>query len=173
MTYLEIFWSFFRIGLFSFGGGYAMVTMIRHETVVLHHWISATEFVDLIAISEMTPGPIGINSATFIGYQVAGVLGSLVATVAVVLPSLLIVSILAYAFVRFRSNAVVARVLQMLRPVVISLIVAAAIVVLPPAITSPSTAIIGLVCLVLLQFTRSSPLLVLVGAGLAGVIFLR
>ncbi len=83
MAYLEIFWSFFRIGLFSFGGGYAMVTMIRQETVVLHNWISATEFVDLIAISEMTPGPIGINSATFIGYQVAGVLGSLVATVLV------------------------------------------------------------------------------------------
>lgn len=173
MTYLEIFWSFFRIGLFSFGGGYAMVTMIRHETVVLHNWISATEFVDLIAISEMTPGPIGINSATFIGYQVAGVPGSLIATVAVVLPSLLIVSILTYAFVRLQSNAVMARVLQVLRPVVISLIVAAAIVVLPSAITGPGTAVIGVVCLGLLHFTRVSPLLVLAGAGVAGVIFLR
>jgi chromate transporter len=172
MAYLDLFWSFFRIGLFSFGGGYAMVTMIRLETVQLHDWISAADFVDLIAISEMTPGPIGINSATFIGYQVGGVLGSAVATVAIVLPSLVIVSLLTYAFVRLRQNPVVACVLGVLRPVFISLIAAAAVVVLPPAIVDIRTGAIGLACLALLQFTRVSPLLVLAGAGVVGALFL-
>ena len=172
MAYLELFWSFFRIGLFSFGGGYAMVTMIRLETVVLHSWVSATDFVDLIAISEMTPGPIGINSATLIGYRVGGILGSVVATVAVVLPSFVIVSILAYAFLRLRNNAVVARVLQVLRPVVISLVAAAALVVLPSAIIDVRTAAIGIACLALLQFTRVNPLLVLAGAGVVGALLL-
>ncbi|NLV89566.1 MAG: chromate transporter, partial [Tissierellia bacterium] len=89
---IKLFISFFKIGAFSFGGGYAMLPLIKEEIIDVHGWLTNTEFIDIIAISEMTPGPIAINSATFLGYKVAGVLGSVVATIAVVLPSFIVMS---------------------------------------------------------------------------------
>ena len=92
MIYLELFYTFFIIGAFTFGGGYAMLSLIQNEVVVEHEWISAQQFTEIVAISQMTPGPIGINSATYIGYSVTGnVFGSLLATTAVMLPSFIIV----------------------------------------------------------------------------------
>jgi chromate transporter len=90
MIYLQLFASFFKIGLFSFGGGYAMITLISDE-IAKHHWLLQSEFVRIIGIAEMTPGPIAVNSATFIGYKTAGILGATLATAGVALPSLLII----------------------------------------------------------------------------------
>ena len=103
MIFLQLFYTFFKIGLFGFGGGYAMISMIQGEVVTRHEWLSSTEFTDIIAISQMTPGPIGINSATYVGYSAVvnagyshaiGVLGSTVATVSVVLPSFFIMVVI-------------------------------------------------------------------------------
>ena len=87
MIYLQLFWSFFQIGLFSFGGGYAALPLIQTQVVDLHHWLSMSEFMDLITISQMTPGPIAINSATFVGIQIAGPWGAVVSTLGCILPS--------------------------------------------------------------------------------------
>ena len=97
MIFLSLFITFFEIGLFGFGGGYGMLSLIQHETVETHHWLSTAEFTDIVAISQMTPGPIGINSATYIGYVVTGsVLGSLVTTFTVVLPPFILTLIAAH-----------------------------------------------------------------------------
>src|SRR5690554_3236556 len=89
-TLIELFISFFKIGAFSFGGGYAMLPLIKEETIEIHGWLTNAEFIDILAISEMTPGPIAINAATFLGYRVSGVIGSIVATIAVSLPSFIV-----------------------------------------------------------------------------------
>lgn len=137
MILVRLFLTFFLIGAFTIGGGYAMLTLIEHMVVDVHGWITEAAFTDIVAISQMTPGPIGINSATYIGYSVlegtgAGpvgcFLGSLVATTAVVLPSFLIVLALVKAYDRIKENAVFRDTMQMLRPTVIGLIGAAALV---------------------------------------------
>ena len=110
MLYLELFITFFQIGLFGFGGGYAMLSMIQGEVVTSHGWLSASEFTDIVAISQMTPGPIGINSATYVGYTAAinagyshvwGILGSITATFAVVLPSFILMIAISKFFLKF------------------------------------------------------------------------
>ena len=100
MLYLQLFWSFFQIGLFSIGGGYAAMPLIQNQVVDLHHWLTLSEFTDLITISQMTPGPIAINSATFVGIRIGGVGGALVSTLGCILPSLIIVMTLAYFYTK-------------------------------------------------------------------------
>ena len=96
MIYLELFWSFFKIGLLSIGGGYAAMPIIQNQVIDIHHWLTMTQFTDIITIAEMTPGPIAINSASFVGIQVAGFCGAVIATVGCVFPSCIIVMVLAY-----------------------------------------------------------------------------
>ena len=122
MIYLELFWCFFQIGLFSIGGGYAAMPLIRHQVVEVHDWLTMAEFADIITISQMTPGPISINSATFVGINIAGIPGALVATFGCVLPSCLIVLALAFAYYRFRGFRMVRNVLLQLRAAVVSMI---------------------------------------------------
>ena len=128
--------------MFTIGGGYAMISLIQHQVVVAHGWISAEAFTDIIAISQMTPGPIGINSATYIGYSViealgyshaACVAGSMLATIAVVLPSFLITYWICRLYVRLKDNAVLAAVLKSFKPLVIGLLAAAAIALMTPS----------------------------------------
>ena len=107
MIYLQLFWSFFQIGLFSIGGGYAAMPFIQAQVVELHHWLEMTEFTDLVTIAEMTPGPISINSATFVGTRIAGFWGALTATLGCIAPSILIVSILAFVYFHFKDMVVV------------------------------------------------------------------
>ena len=95
MNYLNLFWSFFQIGLFSIGGGYAAMPLIQNQVVDIHHWLTMAEFADIMTIAEMTPGPIAINSATFVGIQVGGIWGAVIATLGCVCPSSIIVMILA------------------------------------------------------------------------------
>ena len=127
MIYIQLFYTFFIIGLFTFGGGYAMLSLIQNEVVVNHNWITAGEFTDMVAISQMTPGPIGINSATYVGYAVSGnILGSLTATFAVCLPSFLIILAICRIYAKFKESNIFASLMKTLRPIVIGMIGAAA-----------------------------------------------
>ena len=103
MIYWQLFWSFFQIGLFSIGGGYAAMPLIQHQVVDVHPWLTMAQFSDIITISQMTPGPISINSATFVGLQVGGIPGAVIATIGNVLPSCIIVLSLAFAYYRYRK----------------------------------------------------------------------
>jgi chromate transporter len=134
---LQLFWTFFLIGLFTFGGGYAMLSLIQTEVVVEHAWLSESVFTDIVAISQMTPGPIGINCATYVGYDVMtatgaghlmGIVGSLTATLAITLPSFIIVLMLVRFYTRVKGSPVFEGVMGVVRPAVVGLIGAAAVI---------------------------------------------
>ena len=127
MTFTELFWSFFQIGLFSIGGGYAAMPLIQHQVVDVHPWLTMSQFADIMTIAEMTPGPIAVNSATFVGIQVAGIPGAIIATLGCILPSCIIVMTLAYVYYRFRKLSMVQGVLAGLRPAVVAMIASAGI----------------------------------------------
>ncbi|MBQ8672682.1 MAG: chromate transporter [Bacteroides sp.] len=131
MIYLQLFYTFFKIGLFGFGGGYAMLSMIQAEVVTHHEWLTSQEFTDIVAISQMTPGPIGINSATYVGFTATGsVWGAVVATFAVVLPSFLLMLTISRFFLKYQKHPVVEAVFGGLRPAVVGLLASAALVLM-------------------------------------------
>ena len=123
----ELFWMFFKIGLFTFGGGYAMIPLIQREIIDKHGWIDHAEFMDILAIAESTPGPIAINCATYIGYKQKGFLGSLMATLGVVLPSFAIIILLSFFLLAYKENPLIANAFQGIRVGVSLLIVNAGI----------------------------------------------
>ena len=134
MIYLQLFWTFFKIGVFGFGGGYGMLSLIQHETVERWHWLSSSDFTDIVAVSQMTPGPIGINSATYCGYTACvhagysvpmAILGSATATLALVLPSLILMVLISRMFMRYMHTRTVTSVFHGLRPAVVGLLAAA------------------------------------------------
>ena len=182
MIYLELLWSFFQIGLFSIGGGYAAMPLIQHQVVELHSWLTMTQFADIMTISEMTPGPIAINSATFVGIQVAGIPGALIATLGCVLPSCIIVTTLAYIYYRFRGMRMVQGLLAGLRPAVIAMIASAGISLmllsfygqrnLPPDLGNLDFIAVGIfaVGLFVLRKWKVNPIYVMAGAGVCGVL---
>ena len=139
MIFLQLFYTFFKIGLFGFGGGYAMISMIQGEVVTRHEWLSSNEFTDIIAISQMTPGPIGINSATYVGYSAVvnagyshavGILCSTIATDSVVLPSFILMVLISKFFLKYQKHPIIASVFEGLRPGVVGLLAAAALVLM-------------------------------------------
>ncbi len=134
MIYLQLFWTFFKIGLFGFGGGYGMLSLIQMETVRNHAWLSSAEFTNIVAISQMTPGPIGINSATYCGYtalhnagysELMAVLGSATATTALVLPSFILMILISKMFMKYMKISAVQDIFTGLRPAVVGLLAAA------------------------------------------------
>lgn len=126
--YLQLFWTYTKIGLFGFGGGYAMLSLVQDEVVVKQGWITEQQFTDMVALSQVTPGPIGINSATYIGYTATGsILGAIVATLAVSLPSFILVMLISMAFSRFRQNRWVEAAFVGIRPASVGLIASAAL----------------------------------------------
>ena len=131
---LDLYLTFFKVGLFSFGGGYAALPLIQQEVVGANSWLSLSEFNDLITISQMTPGPIAVNSATFVGVRVAGFLGGLVATLGCVTPSAIIVGILAYFYKKYKDLDSISNVLYFLRPAIISMILIAGVDILMTAL---------------------------------------
>lgn len=133
MIYLQLFLSFLQIGAFSFGGGYAAMPLIQNQVVQFHPWLSQSEFTDLITISQMTPGPIAVNSATFVGTRIAGVPGALAATIGCVLPSCILVTILAKIYLKYRNLSLLQDILKSLRPAVIAMIAAAGVSILVTA----------------------------------------
>ena len=132
MIYLQLFLSYLKIGFFGFGGGYAMLSLIQNEIVEQRGWLTATQFADIVAVSQMTPGPIAINSATYIGYEIGGVFGSVVATFAVCLPSLTLMLLLTRFFLRHRENRFVQSVVKAVSPVVVGMIASAALLLIFP-----------------------------------------
>lgn len=131
---LDLYLAFFKVGLFSFGGGYAALPLIQQEVVGANSWLSLSEFNDLITISQMTPGPIAVNSATFVGVRVGGILGGLVATLGCVTPSAIIVGILAYFYKKYKDLDSISNVLYFLRPAIISMILIAGVDILMTAL---------------------------------------
>lgn len=172
---VQLFVSYLKIGFFGFGGGYAMLSLIHSEVVVRNTWLTNGEFSDIVAISQMTPGPIAINSATYIGYEVAGIAGSVVATAAVCLPALTIMILLTRFFLSLRDNRYVRGVVQGMRPVVVGMIASAALLLIFPASDDGrsftdgwSWAIFGLTLLG--SWRKINPILLIVVSGIAGVL---
>jgi chromate transporter len=188
MIFLDLFITFFKIGLFGFGGGYGMLSLIQHESVERAHWLSTAEFTDIVAISQMTPGPIGINSATYCGYtaihnagygHLMATLGSLTATVALVLPSLILMILISRMFMRYMNTHAVRSVFAGLRPAIVGLIAAAALVLMTEEnFGNPKTDLYQFVVSVVLfvaafiatRFFKTNILLVLAAGALAGII---
>ncbi len=170
MIYLQLFYTFFIIGIFTFGGGYAMLSLIQNEVVVNHAWVTAQEFTDMIAISQMTPGPIGINSATYVGYAVTGnIFGSLVATTAVMLPSFIIVLTVCKLYEKFKKSNIFAALLKFLRPIVIGMIAAAAaILITPDNFIDYTSWLLFAAAFIASQRLKMNPILVIVLAGAIG-----
>lgn len=176
MIYLQLFLSFLQIGLFSFGGGYAAMPLIREQVVTTHGWLSMGEFTDLITISQMTPGPIAINSATFVGLKIAGIPGALVSTLGCILPSCVIVTIIAKLYLKYRGMELLQGVLNSLRPAVVAMIASAGISILTTAFwgnsgtialaeTRWSMVVIFILCVILLQKVKMNPVWVMLLAG--------
>jgi chromate transporter len=188
MIYLQLFWTFFQIGLFGFGGGYGMLSLIQREVVFKHHWMSAGEFTDIVAISQMTPGPIGINSATYAGFtalQNAGaeklfcVLGSVTATFAVVFPSLVLMILISRYFMKYKDHPSVRHVFEGLRPAVVGLLAAATLMLMTrenfgsPFENPPEFAVsVGLFGLTFVgtKFFKVGPIKMILVAALLGLV---
>ena len=180
MLYLQLFYTFFKIGLFGFGGGYAMLSMIQGEVVTRHGWLTSQEFTDIVAISQMTPGPIGINSATYVGFTATGsVWGSIIATLAVVLPSFILMLAISKFFLKYQKHPVVEAVFSGLRPAVVGLLASAALVLVNAEnFSSPKedmysfiiSCLIFLVAFIGTRKYKINPILMIVACGIAGLI---
>ena len=175
MIYFQLFLSFFQIGLFSFGGGYAAMPLIQGQVVQGHGWLSMSEFTDLVTISQMTPGPIAVNSATFVGIKIAGIPGALAATFGCILPSCILVTLLAKLYLKYREMAMLQGILHSLRPAVVAMIGSAGISILVTAFwsrlaqTNWSLVVIFIISLILLQKGKKNPIFVMVLAGVMKV----
>lgn len=182
MIYLELFWSFFQIGLFSIGGGYAAMPLIQSQVVDIHPWLTMSQFADIMTIAEMTPGPIAVNSATFVGIQVAGIPGAVIATTGCILPSCVIVMTLASIYYRFRELKMAQGVLAGIRPAVVAMIASAGITlvtmafygerVLPANLSEINviSVIIFAVGFFVLRKWKVNPIYVMLGAGAVGIL---
>ena len=176
MIYLQVFISFFKVGLFSFGGGYAALPLIQDQIVTNNGWISMEEFTHLITISQMTPGPIAINAATFVGIKVAGLPGAILATVGCIAPSCIIVTILAILYLKYRNATGLKSILSTLRPATVALIGSAGVSILITAFWGSDAVInfaqtnwlmiaIFVLCFVLLRKTKFGAVPIMLLAG--------
>lgn len=174
MIYLQMFWSFFQIGLFSFGGGYAAVPLIQEQIVKQRQWMELEQFVDFVTISEMTPGPIALNCATFVGQQMGGSPGALVCTLGCIAPSLILGLFLSFLYMKYRKLTVMKNILAGLRPVTVAMIAAAGLSIFLLAVYPGQFRGIELaLCildLILLKKFRLSPVLIIFGTGIAGTL---
>ena len=191
---LQLAWTFFLVGAFTFGGGYAMLSLIQTQVVVAHQWISESAFTDIVAISQMTPGPIGINAATYVGYSVLyeatglhwmGVIGSAAATLTLILPSFLIVLLIVRFYTKFKGNSLFEGTMGWLRPAVAGLIGAAAVILVVRVAWAGCVPSFSIVrenfadwkswCLLAAAFAASywgkvNPILVILGGALLGLV---
>ncbi len=190
MIYLYLFITFFEIGLFGFGGGYGMLSLIQNEVVRTHGWMTMSEFTDIVAISQMTPGPIGINSATYCGYTAAqhagydgimAILGSATATFALVLPSLILMIIISRMFLKLMDHPTVKHVFLGLRPAVVGLLGAATLMLMTPEnFGTPTTdpwrfwisVALFIICFVGTKFMKINPIRMILYCGFAGLLLL-
>ncbi|NMA34832.1 MAG: chromate transporter [Clostridiaceae bacterium] len=182
MILLKLFWSFFLVGLFSFGGGYAALPLIQEQVIEINSWLTPTEFMDILTISQMTPGPIAINASTFVGTKIAGIPGAIAATTGCVTPSCIIVLILAALYYRFKGLSLVQGVIKGLRPAVVALIAASGVSILltalfgtgdftfHPADLDIAALVLFAASLFALRKFKPDPILVMLGAGIIGTV---
>lgn len=175
MIYLQLFLSYLKIGFFGFGGGYAMLSLIQNEIVVQNQWLTNAEFTDIVAISQMTPGPIAINSATYIGYSIAGFWGSVVATIAVCLPALTLMILITKFFLMLQSNRYVKAAMSGMRIIIISMIGSAALLLMFPTskdchsfIDTWSWLIFGVT--IYASYKKVNPILLIVLSAIVGIV---
>lgn len=189
MIFLQLFYTFFKIGLFGFGGGYAMLSMIQGEVVTRYGWLTPQEFTDIVAISQMTPGPIGINTATYVGYNTIidagygmtiGIIGSALATFAVILPSFILMLTISRFFLKYQKHKAVENVFKGLRPAVVGLLASAALVLMNEEnFGSPREDLYSFIlsCIIFVAAfigTRKfklNPIGVIIACGVAGLLF--
>lgn len=187
MIFLQLFWSFLKVGIFTFGGGLAMVALIQNEVTQNHQWLSSQEFTDVVAVSQMTPGPVGINTATYTGYSAVlnagyapwmAVGGSLLASLAVVLLPMLLMVLAVRFLQRYQDNSYVTKVLKLLRLVVIGVIAAAALQLATvesfgqPGLNSRFVVCVGVFLVVfVLSLKKKNPVVLMLGAGAVGMLF--
>lgn len=167
----ELFAAFFRIGLFTFGGGFAMIPLIEREVVIRNKWVERRDFVDLLTIAQSAPGPIALNSAAFVGYKSRGYIGALVSIAGIILPSFVIILVVAIFFASIRDNAVVDAAFKAMRPVVVALI-------LQPTITlakgmHPLMIVVLVASLAMFVLLELSPLYLIVAAAVGAVVWTR
>ena len=182
MIYIQLLWSFIQIGLFSIGGGYASLPLIEHQVVDVHGWLTASQLTDIVTISQMTPGPIALNAATFVGTRIGGLPGAIVATLGCVLPSCIIVLALAWVYTKYNDLGLLRGILAGLRPAVVALIASAGLTilisalfvndVLPHALSDVDgiAVVLFVLSLVILRKWKPDPILVMVGSGVIGAI---
>jgi len=173
LIFFQLFLSFFRIGCFAFGGGAAALPLIQKEIVDTYQWLTTEQFVDLITLSELTPGPIAINSATFVGYKVGGVMGAFIATGAFCLPSIVLVMMVTNFLRVFEENAMVQRVLKGLRPSVIALMSLAGLSIAQNGMRDWFALGLGVASFFLVSKKWIDPILMLLLAGIAGILYYR
>ncbi|MBN2830054.1 MAG: chromate transporter [Candidatus Cloacimonetes bacterium] len=170
MIYLELFLISLKIGLFSFGGGYAMLPLIRTE-VVGRGWLSAPEFIDMVAVSQITPGPIAINACTFVGYKMGGIAGALSASLGMILPPFIFMSVVAVLWMKFAEADVVQKVFLFLRPATIGLIGSAAVLLAGNSLVNAQSILLFTLALGFLLKFKLNPIWLIVAGGLIGFIF--
>ncbi len=180
MIYFQLFLSFLKVGMFSIGGGYAAMPLIQSEVVTGHGWLTLNEFTNLITIAEMTPGPIAINSATFVGIRIGGIPGAFIATLGCILPSCFIVSFLAYIYFHYKHVSSLQNILTCLRPAVVALIASAGLSILQLVVFSGKSMdtsnldwigiITFLIAFVTLRKFKLNPILVMTLCGVLGLI---
>lgn len=178
MIYIELFLSFLQIGAFSFGGGYAALPLIQDQVVNVRGWISLREMSDLITISQMTPGPIAINAATFVGNKMAGLLGGAVATLGCIFPSCIVATILAWVYMKYKKMDMVQGVLKSLRPAVVAMIGSAGLSIIVSAFFPAGLAsvridiiVIFIIAMIILRVKKTSPVAVMLLCGLMEVVY--
>jgi len=177
MVYLQLFIAFLQIGALSFGGGYAAMPLIQSQVIDRYGWMNMTDFSNLVAIAEMTPGPIAVNAATFVGNQVGGFLGAIIATIGVILPSCIIILVLAMIYNKYKQLNVVKGTLASLRPAVISFIFVAGLSIFISVIINSTTGNVNIrmivyfvIATIMIRTKRINPIMVMLGCGAAELI---
>lgn len=171
MVLLKLYLAFLKVGTFGFGGGYAMIPLIQNEIVTKNHWLTQTEFIDIVGISQITPGPVAINSATFVGYKVGGFLGSTLATLGVVTTSFILISFANYFFNKFKNSKILSNALKGMRPALIGLIISVFLTLSFESYRDLNSILIAVIIGFLLYKTKIHPIIIIVISAILGILF--
>ncbi|MGL5821020.1 MAG: chromate transporter [Sarcina sp.] len=167
---LNLFFTFFKIGMFGFGGGYAMLPFIQNEVVNNNNWISHSEFLDIIGVSQMTPGPVAINTATFVGYKIEGIGGALFATLGVISFSFIAVILISKSVEKFKNNKYIEKAFIGLKPILIALIISAFISLAKESYIDFRSVVIGVIGFCLLKYKKVNPIGVIALSAIIGIV---
>lgn len=183
MIYWQLLWSFLQVGLFSFGGGYGILPVIRQQVVTQNHWLTLKEFTDVVTISQMTPGPIALNASTFVGMKMAGIFGAVVATFGCAFPTAVLALIVGHYYYKYRDMTLVKGVFDGLRPAIVSLIASAGLSILFLSLFNVDTftasvfshldwkaVAMFVICLFILRKWKANPIYIMLGSGAAGAV---